>query len=60
MQLQAHKHKYLYIITVQCNNKLPDNSNNNKRRKIQKPKTGTQISRNILVDGLRDVCVIFA
>lgn len=38
MQLQAHKHKYLYIITVQCNNKLPDNSNNNKRRKIKKPK----------------------
>lgn len=42
MQLQAHKHKYLYIITVQrkvgvCNNKLPDN-NNNKRRKIRKPK----------------------
>lgn len=38
MQLQAHKHKYLYIITVQWegwvyNNKLPDNNNNNNSNK---------------------------
>lgn len=38
MQLQAHKHKYLYIITVQLegvyNNKLPDNNNNNNNKKL--------------------------